>query len=183
METGKNLVYPPDHAFAGQPLFMRRFIPSKLSDNPYLAKDGIYEANLLSLPENQRRQLLDGDWSVSDGAAFSEFRLKDHTIKPFDIPLEIDIRPPAPSLPLPLTILKLPLAPLEIDRPVEIAMEPLLPDVDTPLFNTSDPLVPDVPDMDVFILKLPLDVKIPSPDVKEIEPPVDAVLWPDSSTN
>ena len=65
---------------------MRRFIPSKLSDNPYLAKDGIYEANLLSLPENQRRQLLDGDWSVSDGAAFSKFRLKDHTIKPFDIP-------------------------------------------------------------------------------------------------
>ena len=86
LETGKDLVYPPDHKLAGQPLFMRRFIPSKLSDNPYLAKDGIYEANLLSLPENQRRQLLDGDWSVSDGAAFSEFRLKDHTIKPFDIP-------------------------------------------------------------------------------------------------
>ena len=86
LETGKDLVYPPDHELAGQPLFMRRFIPSKLSDNPYLAKDGIYEANLLSLPENQRRQLLEGDWSVTDGAAFSEFRLKDHTTKPFDIP-------------------------------------------------------------------------------------------------
>ena len=69
----------------GKPLFYRRFIPAKLSDNPYLA-DGRYRRNLLSLPENQRRQLLEGDWSVAEGAAFSEFRYHIHTCKPFDIP-------------------------------------------------------------------------------------------------
>ena len=38
LETGDTLVYPKGHAKAGQPLFQRRFIPSKLSDNPYLGK-------------------------------------------------------------------------------------------------------------------------------------------------
>ena len=48
LETGEEQYYPEGHPNAGQPLFMRKFIPSKLSDNPYLAKDGVYEANLLS---------------------------------------------------------------------------------------------------------------------------------------
>ena len=74
LQTGEKLVYPAGHTKAGQSLFQRRFIPSKLSDNPYLAKDGVYEANLLSLPEHQRRQLLEGDWAVTEGSAFSEFR-------------------------------------------------------------------------------------------------------------
>ena len=39
-------------------------------------ESGQYEANLLSLPEMQRRQLLEGDWGVADGAAFPEFRQK-----------------------------------------------------------------------------------------------------------
>ena len=73
------MVFPEGHPNAGQPLFMWKFIPSKLSDNPYLAKDGVYEANLLSLPENQRRQLLEGDWAVATGAAFPEFRTSIHT--------------------------------------------------------------------------------------------------------
>ena len=34
----------------------------------------------------QRRQLLEGDWSVADGAAFAEFRVTHHTVDPFDIP-------------------------------------------------------------------------------------------------
>jgi hypothetical protein len=51
-----------------------------------LYNEGTYEANLLSLPETQRRQLLEGDWSVADGAAFNEFRTKDHVIEPFNIP-------------------------------------------------------------------------------------------------
>ena len=67
---------------------MRKFIPSKLSDNPYLAKDGVYEANLLSLPENQRRQLLEGDWAVATGAAFPEFRTSIHTCEPFEVPTD-----------------------------------------------------------------------------------------------
>lgn len=87
-ESGEDLVYPEGHARAGEPLFYRRFIPARLSDNPYLMEGGQYEANLLSLPEMQRRQLLEGDWSVTDGAAFPEWRQKDHVIAPYDIPNE-----------------------------------------------------------------------------------------------
>lgn len=86
IETGEVLTFPPGHAKEGQPLFRRRFIPSKLSDNPYLAANGEYEAMLLSLPENQRRQLLDGDWDIADGAAFTEFNRKIHVIEPFNVP-------------------------------------------------------------------------------------------------
>lgn len=86
IETGQVLTYPKGHEKEGTPLFERRFIPARLKDNPYLLKDGQYEANLLSLPENQRRQLLEGDWAVADGAAFTEFRMQDHVCKPFDIP-------------------------------------------------------------------------------------------------
>tara|TARA_R110001599_G_scaffold298171_3_gene502519 strand:+ start:459 stop:2330 length:1872 start_codon:yes stop_codon:yes gene_type:complete len=86
LDTGNDLVYPDSHEKAGEPLFYRRFIPAKLQDNPYLMEGGQYEANLLSLPEMQRRQLLEGDWTISDGAAFSEFRLNTHVVEPFDIP-------------------------------------------------------------------------------------------------
>jgi hypothetical protein len=89
IESGEVLVWPDDHkdvSKRGQPLFYRRFIPAKLSDNPYLYDDGRYEASLLSLPEEQRRQLLDGDWNVTEGAAFKEFKLRDHVIEPFEIP-------------------------------------------------------------------------------------------------
>ena len=86
LETGNDLVYPDKHEKSGEPLFYRRFIPAKLQDNPYLMEGGQYEANLLSLPEMQRRQLLDGDWAIADGAAFSEFRQNKHVIEPFAIP-------------------------------------------------------------------------------------------------
>lgn len=87
--AGEVIKYPENHSDinkAGKPIFRRRFIPSKLSDNPYLAEDGNYESSLLSLPEQQRRQLLDGDWNIADGAAFSEFRTELHVIKPKVIP-------------------------------------------------------------------------------------------------
>lgn len=87
-ETGKPLVFPTGHAKAGQPLFTRKFIPAKLKDNPYLYDDGQYEASLLSLNEHQRRQLLNGDWTIADGAAFPEFSREVHTCAPFDIPHE-----------------------------------------------------------------------------------------------
>ena len=86
LSSGKPLEYPEGHAKAGQPLFKRRFIPASLIDNPYLMEGGQYEANLLSLPENQRRQLLEGDWAVADGAAFPEFRQSVHVVEPFEIP-------------------------------------------------------------------------------------------------
>lgn len=85
-ETGETLRYPKGHSREGQPLYKRRFIPATLFDNPYLAADGQYEAMLLSLPEAQRRQLLEGDWDISDGAAFPEFNRKIHVVEPFDIP-------------------------------------------------------------------------------------------------
>lgn len=88
IETGETMVYPESHAKAGQPLFYRRFIPASLKDNPYLMADGQYEANLLALPEMQRRQLLEGDWAIADGAAFPEFRQHVHTCDPFDVPPE-----------------------------------------------------------------------------------------------
>lgn len=86
LDSGKPLEYPEGHAKAGQPLFKRKFIPASLIDNPYLMEGGQYEANLLSLPENQRRQLLEGDWAVADGAAFPEFRQSVHVVEPFEIP-------------------------------------------------------------------------------------------------
>ena len=88
LESGEDMVYPDGHEKAGEPLFYRRFIPASLKDNPYLMDGGQYEANLLSLPEMQRRQLLEGDWAVADGAAFSEFRSSVHVIEPYDIPTD-----------------------------------------------------------------------------------------------
>jgi len=85
-ETGEVLRYPSGHQKAGKPLFKRRFIPARLSDNPYLAEAGDYEAMLLSLPEQQRRQLLEGDWDIKEGAAFTEFDRNIHVIEPFNIP-------------------------------------------------------------------------------------------------
>lgn len=86
IDTGEPMVYPEGHQKEGQPLFYRRFIPASLKDNPYLMADGQYEANLLALPEMQRRQLLEGDWAVADGAAFPEFKQSVHVTEPFDIP-------------------------------------------------------------------------------------------------
>lgn len=89
IETGAELRWPENHhnaALAGKPLFYRRFIPGKLKDNPSLYDDGKYEANLLSLPEHQRKQLLEGSWDIVEGAAFGEFNREIHTCKPFPIP-------------------------------------------------------------------------------------------------
>jgi hypothetical protein len=57
-----------------------------LSDNPYLAETGDYETMLLSLPEHQRKQLLEGNWDIAEGAAFPEFNRAIHVVEPFDIP-------------------------------------------------------------------------------------------------
>jgi len=86
IDTAQTLTYPAGHSKAGQPLFRRRFIPAMLVDNPYLAEQGDYETMLLSLPEHQRKQLLEGNWDVSEGAAFAEFNRSIHVIEPTDIP-------------------------------------------------------------------------------------------------
>jgi hypothetical protein len=82
IESGKPLLWPSTstNGKAGEPLFLRKFIPARLTDNPYLAQSGEYEAMLRSLPEVERRRLLDGDWDVAEGAAFPEFSRNIHVV-------------------------------------------------------------------------------------------------------
>lgn len=72
--------------FVGNDGISRRFIPATLRDNPYLYNDGRYQKMLESLPEVQRRQLLEGDWEIAEGIAFPEFQKNLHVIQPFSIP-------------------------------------------------------------------------------------------------
>ena len=78
---------PPNESFKGSDGLTRKFIPARLEDNPYLSQDGRYEQMLQALPEVQRRQLLEGNWDVTEGAAFTEFDIAAHVVMPFDIPL------------------------------------------------------------------------------------------------
>ena len=79
--------YPPNESFTGEDNLTRKFIPARLDDNPYLATDGRYEEMLKALPPTQRRQLLEGNWDVNEGAAFTEFETDVHVITPFEIPI------------------------------------------------------------------------------------------------
>jgi len=81
---------PPNESFKGEDGLTRKFIPARLDDNPYLARDGRYEQMLKALPPTQRRQLLEGDWEVAEGAAFTEFDRNIHIIDPFEIPIHWD---------------------------------------------------------------------------------------------
>ena len=78
---------PPYESFKGADGLTRKFIPARLDDNPYLANDGRYEQMLKALPPTQRKQLLEGDWNVAEGAAFTEFDRNLHVIEPFEIPM------------------------------------------------------------------------------------------------
>ena len=78
---------PPNESFKGSDGLTRKFIPARLDDNPYLANDGRYEQMLKALPPTQRKQLLEGDWEVAEGAAFTEFDRFVHIVDPFEIPL------------------------------------------------------------------------------------------------
>ena len=77
----------PNTTFMGSDGLTRKFIPARLADNPFLAEDGKYEKMLLSLPPTQRKQLLEGNWDVAEGAAFAEFDVGLHVIPPFEIPV------------------------------------------------------------------------------------------------
>ena len=86
IDTRKTFVWPSGHEKAGQPLFFRKFVPARLTDNPHLMADGQYEAMLRSLPDVERKSLLEGDWDVAEGAAFPEFSRTKHVVEPFDLP-------------------------------------------------------------------------------------------------
>jgi len=78
---------PYNESFIGSDGLSRKFIPARLQDNPYLAEDGRYEQMLNALPPTQRKQLLEGNWDVAEGAAFTEFSFEEHVIPPFEIPI------------------------------------------------------------------------------------------------
>jgi len=71
---------------AGKKSITRRFIPAKLQDNPYLMQTDDYMIMLSSLPEVQRKQFLEGDWSAFENSAFPEFDITTHVTQPFDVP-------------------------------------------------------------------------------------------------
>jgi hypothetical protein len=67
----------------------RVFIPAKLTDNPTLAdNDPLYVKRLMSLPEVERRRLMDGDWECFEGAAFPDLKEIYHACDPFPLPPE-----------------------------------------------------------------------------------------------
>jgi hypothetical protein len=78
---------PPNESFDGDDGLSRKFIPARLDDNPYLSEDGRYEQMLKALPDVQRRQLLEGNWEITEGAAFTEFDPNVHVVIPFEIPI------------------------------------------------------------------------------------------------
>jgi len=86
LDTGKPFVWPHNHEKAGQPLFYRKFVPARLTDNPHLMADGQYESMLRSLPEVERKRLLEGDWDVAEEAAFPEFSRTKHVVEPYEMP-------------------------------------------------------------------------------------------------
>ena len=79
--------YTANESFVGGDGLTRKFIPARLTDNPYLSEDGVYEQMLMSLPPVQRKQLLEGNWDINEGAAFVEFDPDLHIVTPFQIPL------------------------------------------------------------------------------------------------
>lgn len=65
----------------------RMFIPAKVYDNPALTKsDPLYVKRLESLPEQDRKALLEGDWNIFVGQYFKEWRQDVHVIEPMYIP-------------------------------------------------------------------------------------------------
>ncbi len=77
------------HDVEVQPGIYRKhmFIPAKLEDNKVLEdRNPNYRQTLESMPENIRRAMLDGDWSVFEGQYFKEFKREKHVVEPFNIP-------------------------------------------------------------------------------------------------
>lgn len=63
------------------------FVPAKVADNPGLDVED-YAASLAYLPDELRRQLLDGDWGAFEGAAYPEFSEETHVVDSFPPPNE-----------------------------------------------------------------------------------------------
>lgn len=70
----------------GEVVLARRFIPSRVTDNPVYSTDPTYMATLSSLPDRMKRLLLHGDWSAALGAALDELSRAKHWKPWFEIP-------------------------------------------------------------------------------------------------
>ena len=78
---------PSGESFTGEDGLSRIFLPSLLSDNPFLTEgDPGYRERLLALPEREKKALLYGDWNIFEGQYFTEFDKNRHTVSPFSIP-------------------------------------------------------------------------------------------------
>jgi hypothetical protein len=88
-DNGVQLKYPPQHPRAGELAFNRViFFPANVFDNMALMNnDPSYLMRLMALPDNERKQLLEGDWDTFAGQYFSEFSREVHVVEPFEIPL------------------------------------------------------------------------------------------------
>ncbi len=77
---------PPDVPFDARP-GTRIFLPARLRDNRFLLEqDAGYIERLRSLPQEEQRALLDGEWDILQGRYFTEWSRQIHLIEPFDLP-------------------------------------------------------------------------------------------------
>lgn len=85
-EDGRRIVRVRVKVGELEAVITRRFIPGTVLDNPIYAQDPLYMAQLLTLPEVLRRQLLFGDWNAGMGAALDELDARVHFVRPFPVP-------------------------------------------------------------------------------------------------
>ena len=68
-----------------QPLFSEfAFVNAGVDDNPHISQT--YRDDLQTLPEQMRKAVADGDWSVFAGQYFTEWREEVHVVEAFEIP-------------------------------------------------------------------------------------------------
>ncbi|MBR1969602.1 MAG: terminase family protein [Clostridia bacterium] len=89
-----NIIFPDGHSEKRQR--SRIFVPSSVFDNKILLRnDPEYITRLASLPENERKALLYGDWDSFSGQVFTEWKnnpdgykthIDTHVIEPFRVP-------------------------------------------------------------------------------------------------
>lgn len=74
----------------GSPIISKRlFIPSRIDDNVFLMQnDPDYKTRLEQLSPLERAYLLEGNWDITEGQYFEEFRREIHVCEPFEIPKE-----------------------------------------------------------------------------------------------
>ena len=96
-------------------------------------------------------------------------------------PDETTTRPAADVSPLPTITLILPDVPL-VAVPERITNEPVDPLEDVPVFKAKLPDTPSDPASELKTVNAPLELAVPKPVTRDIEPPVASVLSPELRT-